>query len=76
VRQTGQLIRRARNTIEVRIGQRPPAGDDDDVLYPEIGQRAAALGEPRHRFILLERRGHGALDLLGRPANAGAVTHE
>jgi hypothetical protein len=36
VRQTGQLIGGARNTIEVRVGQRPAAGDHDDMLHPEV----------------------------------------
>jgi hypothetical protein len=36
VRQTGELIRRARNAIEVGVGQRPATGYHHDMLDPEI----------------------------------------
>ncbi len=45
MRQTGQLIRRPGNTIEIRVDQRPTPRDHHDVLHPEIGQRMAALGQ-------------------------------
>jgi hypothetical protein len=45
VYQGAQLIRCARNTIEVGIGQRSAAGDRHDVLDSQVGQRVAALGE-------------------------------
>src|SRR3979490_2702835 len=73
MRETGQVIRRARNTIDVLVGPRPPTGDHPDGLTPETGQRVAAPGELCEILAVLKRRGHGALDLLWRPADVGAV---